>query len=161
MWHWFMCKHKSMMTSPLSLSFFQVVLKVKLQDDASCMLGVSLKVPWYSAKRTSWGIYEVPWGLYKGMSTNTQGQSDIVTHTTNIWNKDYCNSCKHTFFYTMIDYQQPWQYQFHCLMLLAINVHFSSPQREWNLCWYFVRHKNVSFMLWEEKCFFLECSWMF
>ncbi len=27
---------------------------------------------------------DVPWGLNKGMSTNNQGQSDIVTHTTNI-----------------------------------------------------------------------------
>jgi hypothetical protein len=29
-------------------------------------------------------FYEVPRGLYKGMSTNTHGQSDIVTDTTNI-----------------------------------------------------------------------------
>jgi len=30
------------------------------------------------------------------MSTNTQGQPDIVTHKTNIWNMVYY--CKHTFF---------------------------------------------------------------
>ncbi len=29
-------------------------------------------------------FYEVPWGLFKEMITNTQGQSDIVTHQTNI-----------------------------------------------------------------------------
>ncbi len=29
-------------------------------------------------------FYEVPWGLYKEMSTNTRGQSDIVTLKTNI-----------------------------------------------------------------------------
>jgi hypothetical protein len=25
-------------------------------------------------------FYEVPWGLFKEMLTNTQGQSDIATH---------------------------------------------------------------------------------
>jgi len=29
-------------------------------------------------------FYEVPWGLFKEMFTNTQGQSDMVTHPTNI-----------------------------------------------------------------------------
>ena len=29
-------------------------------------------------------FYDVPWGLYKEMSTNNHGQSDIVTQTTNI-----------------------------------------------------------------------------
>ncbi len=29
-------------------------------------------------------FYDVPWGLYKVMSTNNHGQSDIVTRTTNI-----------------------------------------------------------------------------
>ncbi len=29
-------------------------------------------------------VQEVPWGLFKEMHTNTQGQSDIVTHQTNI-----------------------------------------------------------------------------
>jgi len=28
--------------------------------------------------------FEVPWGLYKEMFTNTWGQSDIVTHSTNV-----------------------------------------------------------------------------
>jgi hypothetical protein len=58
------------------------------------LLGVSQKVPWYSAKRMSWNI---PWGLYKGKPTNTQGQSDTQTHKTNIWYKVYL--CKRTFFY--------------------------------------------------------------
>jgi hypothetical protein len=34
------------------------------------------------------------------MFTNTQGQSDIVTHPTNIWNKVY--RCKQTFFYNCL-----------------------------------------------------------
>ncbi len=38
-------------------------------------------------KEYSGTFYEVPWGLFKGMLTNTQGQSNIVTHQTNIWNK--------------------------------------------------------------------------
>jgi len=50
------------------------------------LLGVSWKDPWYSAKRT---LYELPWGLFKEMLTNTQGQSDIVTRPTNIRNKVY------------------------------------------------------------------------
>jgi hypothetical protein len=29
-------------------------------------------------------VCDVPWGIYKGMSTNNHGQSYIVTHTTNI-----------------------------------------------------------------------------
>jgi len=29
-------------------------------------------------------FYEVPWGIYKEMSTNTQGQSDIGIYKTNI-----------------------------------------------------------------------------
>jgi hypothetical protein len=35
-------------------------------------------------KEHSGTVDEVPWGLFKEMLTNTQGQSDIVTHTTNI-----------------------------------------------------------------------------
>jgi len=31
---------------------------------------------------------EVPWGFIKELFTNTQGQSDIVTHKTNFWNTD-------------------------------------------------------------------------
>ncbi len=43
-------------------------------------------------------FWELPWGLYKEMPTNTQGQSDIVSHQTNIWNKVY--RVKWTFYYT-------------------------------------------------------------
>jgi len=39
-------------------------------------------------------------GLFKEMFTNTQGQSDIVTHKTNIWNKVYLY--KWAFFYNFI-----------------------------------------------------------
>jgi hypothetical protein len=35
-------------------------------------------------KEYSGTFYEVPWGLFKEMFTNTQGQSDIATHPTNI-----------------------------------------------------------------------------
>jgi len=35
-------------------------------------------------KEYSGPFYEVPWGLFKEMFTNTQGQSDIVTNPTNI-----------------------------------------------------------------------------
>jgi hypothetical protein len=59
------------------------------------LLGVSWKVLWYSAKEYSRTFYEAPWGLLKDMFTNTQGQSDIVTHKTTIWNKVYL--CKRTF----------------------------------------------------------------
>ncbi len=47
-------------------------------------------------KEYSGTFYEVPWGLYKEMSTNTLGQSDIVTHKTSILNKVY--HFKWTFF---------------------------------------------------------------
>jgi hypothetical protein len=35
-------------------------------------------------KEYSGAFYELPWGLYKEMSTNIRGQSDIVIHSTNI-----------------------------------------------------------------------------
>jgi hypothetical protein len=38
-------------------------------------------------KEYSGTFYEVPWGLFKEMITNTHGRSDIVTYQTNIWNK--------------------------------------------------------------------------
>ncbi len=98
--HRFMCKHKSMTTSPLILSFFQLVLKFKLQDDASSCWVCHRRFHDILPKEHPGAFYEVPWGLYKGMFTNTRGQSDIVTHPTNILNKDYRNSCKWTFFYT-------------------------------------------------------------
>ena len=76
--HQFMCKHKSLISSLTHPNLFWR-LSTKMM-----LLVVPWKVPWYSAKRT---FYELPWGLYKGMPTNTQGQSDIVIHKTNIWNK--------------------------------------------------------------------------
>ncbi len=39
-------------------------------------------------------------GDYKEMYTNTQGQSDILIHKTNIWYKVYLG--KHTFFYNFL-----------------------------------------------------------
>ncbi len=68
------------------------------------LLGVSWKVPWYSAKRIYWNIL---WGLYKEMPTNTQGQSDIVTHSTNIWNKVF--SFQKAFFCQRDFSRQTWE----------------------------------------------------
>jgi hypothetical protein len=47
---------------------------------AGCVMGFHGILP----KEYSGTFYELPWGLYKGMTTKTQGQSDIVTHKTNI-----------------------------------------------------------------------------
>jgi hypothetical protein len=40
-------------------------------------------------KKYSRTFHELLWGLYKEMPTNIWGQSDIVTHSTNIRNKVY------------------------------------------------------------------------
>ncbi len=47
---------------------------------AGCVMGFHGILP----KEHSLTFYELPWGLYKGTTTNMQGQSDIVTHKTNI-----------------------------------------------------------------------------
>jgi hypothetical protein len=60
------------------------VLKVNYQDDSSCCWVCHGRYHCILPKEYSGTLYEVPWGLYKEMSTNTQGQSDIVTHKTNI-----------------------------------------------------------------------------
>ncbi len=88
--HRFMCKHKLMMTSLLSLPS-KLVLEVMLQDDASCCWVCHRKFHGILPKEQPGTFYEVPWGLYKWMSTNAWGQSDMVTLTTYIWNKEYCN----------------------------------------------------------------------
>jgi hypothetical protein len=49
-------------------------------------------------KEYSITFYEVPWGLYKEMSTNTECHSDIVTYKANILNKVW------TLLYIMIKY---------------------------------------------------------
>jgi hypothetical protein len=76
-------------------------LKVKLQDDASCCWVCHGRFHDVLPKEHPGAFYDVPWGLYKGMSTNNHGQSDIVTHSTNICNKEYRNCCERTFFYTL------------------------------------------------------------
>ncbi len=48
---------------------------------AGCVMEGSLII---LPKEYSGTFYEVPWGLFKEMPTNTQGQSDIVTPQTNI-----------------------------------------------------------------------------
>jgi hypothetical protein len=74
-----------MTPSSLSLLFYtQLVLKVKQQVDASCCWVCHGRFHGVLPKEHPWDFYDVPWGLYKEMSTNNHGQSDIVTHTTNI-----------------------------------------------------------------------------
>jgi hypothetical protein len=58
-------------------------------------MGVSWKAPWYSAKRI---FLNIPWGLNKGMLTNTQGQSDIVNSPRIISETKY-TSANRLFFY--------------------------------------------------------------
>ncbi len=62
----------------------KLVLKVKDQDDASCCWVCHGRFHGIRPKEHSGTFYELPWGLYKEMSTKTQGQSDIVIHNTNI-----------------------------------------------------------------------------
>jgi len=45
------------------------------------------------------------------MSTNNHGQSDIVTHTTNSWNKEYPYCYKRTFLYANVVVEQLNEYQ--------------------------------------------------
>ena len=47
---------------------------------AGCVMGFHGILP----KEYSGTFYELQWGLHKEMSTNTQGQPDIVIHQTNI-----------------------------------------------------------------------------
>jgi len=97
--HRFMCKRKSLMSYLLP----KLVLKVKQQDDASCCRVCQGGFHSILQKRSG-TFYELPWGLYKEMPTNAWGQSDIVSHQTNIWNKVYL-----------------WQWTFyHTRMLLLI-----------------------------------------
>ena len=62
----------------------KLVLKVKQQDDASCCWVCHGRFHGILPKEYSGTFHELPWGLYKGMSTNKQGQSDIITHKTSI-----------------------------------------------------------------------------
>jgi hypothetical protein len=68
----------------LFVSFLQLVLKVKQQVDASCCCVFHGRFQGVLPKEHPDTFYQVSWGLYKGMSTNTHGQSDIVSHTTPI-----------------------------------------------------------------------------
>jgi hypothetical protein len=85
-----MCKHKLMTPSSLFLLFnIQLVLKVKQQVDASCYWVCHGRFHDVLPKEHPGAFYDIPWGLYKEMSTNNHGQSDIVSCTTNILNKEY------------------------------------------------------------------------
>jgi len=73
--------------TPSSLSplfYIQLVLKVKQQVDASCCWVCHGRFHDVLPKEHPGAFYDVPWGLYKGMSANNDGQSGIVTHTTSI-----------------------------------------------------------------------------
>jgi hypothetical protein len=62
----------------------------KHRDVISCSPKLVLKVsgcvmfPSILPKEYSKIYHELPWGLHKEMPTNIMGQSDIVTHSTNI-----------------------------------------------------------------------------
>jgi hypothetical protein len=74
-----------MTQSSLSLLFYiQLVLKVRQQVDAACCWVCHGRFHDVLPKEHPGAFYDVPWGLYKEMSTNNHGQSDIVTQTTNI-----------------------------------------------------------------------------
>ncbi len=74
-----------MTPSSLSLLFYiLLVLKVKEQVDASCCCVCHGRFHGILPKEYSRTFYEVPLGPFKEMFTNTQGQSDIVTHKTNM-----------------------------------------------------------------------------
>jgi hypothetical protein len=62
----------------------KLVLKVKHQDDVSCCWVCHRRFHGILPKEHSETLYEAPWGLFKEMSTNTRGQSDIVTYPNNI-----------------------------------------------------------------------------
>jgi hypothetical protein len=80
-----MCKHKLMTPSSLSpLFYIQLVLKVKQQVDAACCWVCLGRFHDVLPKEHPGAFYDVPWGLYKEMPTNNHGQSDIVSHPTNI-----------------------------------------------------------------------------
>jgi hypothetical protein len=60
----------------------KLVLKVsnkKMKLVSGCVMFRSILPKEYSKI-----FYELPWGLHKEMPTNIMGQSDIVTHSTNI-----------------------------------------------------------------------------
>jgi hypothetical protein len=75
-------------------------LKV-LKDDASCCWVCHGRFRGILPKEYAGTFYEVPWGLFKETFTSTQGQSDIVTHKSNIWNKVYVS--KWTFFSSLVE----------------------------------------------------------
>ncbi len=74
-----------MTPSSLSLPFYiQLVLKFKQQVDAACCRVGHGRFHGVLPKEHPGALYGVPWGLYKMMPTNNHGQSDILTHRTNI-----------------------------------------------------------------------------
>ncbi len=60
-----------------------LVLKVKQQSWFNFVVGCAMESSMTFCLKN---VLEAPWGPFKEMHTNTQGQSDIVTHNTNIWN---------------------------------------------------------------------------
>jgi hypothetical protein len=62
----------------------QLVLKVKQQFDSSCCWVCHGRFHDIVPQECPGAFYDVPQGLYKGMSANNHCQSDGVTHTPNI-----------------------------------------------------------------------------
>ncbi len=54
----------------------KLVLKVSNEKNASCFWVCHGRFHGILPKEYSGKFYELPWGLHKEMSTNTQGQSD-------------------------------------------------------------------------------------
>jgi hypothetical protein len=78
-WQQFMCKRKLLTASPSSF----LVLNVQ-QDDASCCWVCHGRFHGILPKEYSGTFHGLPWGLFKEMFTNTQGQSDIEIHKKNM-----------------------------------------------------------------------------
>ncbi len=98
-------RRKSLMSSPLS----KLILKIRQQDDTSYWRVCHWRFHGILPKEYSGTFYQPPCGLYEEMRTNTQGQSDIVSCQTNIWNKISAN-----WLLTTISKFIPWQQLGNC-----------------------------------------------
>ncbi len=95
----------------------------KQQVDISCCWVCHGRFHGVLPKEHPGALYDVPWGLYKEMLTNIHGLSDVVTHTTNIWNKEYCSCCKQTFLYTFYLYFFQDTTKTLSINILSITIH--------------------------------------
>ena len=78
----------TLLTSSLSSN---LVLKVMPQDDAFCCWVCHGRFHGILPKEYSGTFHGLPWGLYKGMHTNTQGlQTDVFLHQVEKQTLAYC-----------------------------------------------------------------------